>query len=217
MSPTPNGTLTDPAHIIADLQRKLDERTAERDEYKTERDEAQDRETATAEVLKVINASPGDLAPLFDAMLEKALRLCAARSGALQSYDGNHFHVLAVRGPPEFEEWGRNLGPLHPEFGTTLARLVQGERVVQIADMAESEGYRLGATYRRAMVDIGGFRTILTIALHKDEVLLGALHLYRQEVRPFTDKQIALLENFAAQAVIAMENARLITETREAL
>src|SRR6266487_2732225 len=128
---------------IVELRRRLADREAALAE-------ALNQQAATAEVLGVINSSPGDLAPVFDAMLEKALRLCAARSGALQSYDGNHFHVLAVRGPPEFEEWGRNLGPLHPEFGTTLARLARGERVVQIADMAESEGYRLGATYRRA-------------------------------------------------------------------
>jgi GAF domain-containing protein len=183
----------------------------------TETREALEQQTATAEVLGVINSSPGDLTPVFEVMLEKALHLCAATCGTLQGYDGSHFHVLAVRGPSDFEEWGRSLGPLRPEPGTTLLSLAQGERVVQVDDMTESEGYKIRAAYRREMVEVGGFRTILSIALRKDSVLIGALHLFRQEVRPFTEKQIALLENFAAQAVIAMENARLITETREAL
>jgi len=183
----------------------------------TETREALEQQTATAEVLGVINSSPGDLTPVFDAMLEKATRLSEAGFGCLQTYDGTFFHVVATRGPPEFEAWSHRLGPLDPQPGTTIARLAQGERTVQVVGLAESEAYREGASQRRAVVDIGGFGTILSIALHKDNVLLGALHIFRKEVRPFTDKQTALLQNFAAQAVIAMENARLITETQEAL
>ena len=152
---------------VAELEAELERSTAELERRTAERDEALVQQAATAEVLQTINSSPGDLAPVFDAILEKALRLCDGTSGTLQSYDGTHFRVLAVRGPSDYEEWGRHLGPLDPAPGTTLANLAQGERVVQVTNMAESEGYRIGASYRRARVDIGGFRSILSVALHR--------------------------------------------------
>jgi transcriptional regulator with GAF, ATPase, and Fis domain len=210
--------LADPTQVIANLQRQLDERTAERDALRLELAEAREQQTATAEVLGVINSSPGDLAPVWDVMLERALHLCDASFGNLVTFDGEAFHFVAASGHPEFDEWTRNAGPLKPGPGTTMARLIAGERVVQVLDIADDEVYRSGNTpVRRAFVEIGKFRTLLGIALRKDDILVGALHVYRDEVRSFSDKQIALLQNFAAQAVIAMENARLLTETREAL
>ena len=178
----------------------------------TETREALDQQTATAEVLQVINSSPGDLTPVFDAMLQKALSLCGAAFGQLVTFDGVGFRAAAWRG----YEPGPS-GATTPMPGMALYQLVHGERIVHIPDITADDVYRSGNAVRRRLADEYGGRTAIWVGLRKDTALLGAFVIYRTEVRPFTDKEIALLKNFAAQAVIAMENARLLTETREAL
>ncbi len=183
----------------------------------TETREALEQQTATAEVLQVINASPGDLAPVFDSMLEKAMRLCSAAFGSFYIYDGEQFVCTAQRGlPPAFAAF-RAETALRPIPGSRLARAMENRQTLHALDLMAEEPYRQGDPFVRAMVELGGVRTILTVPLCKDETLLGFVSVYRQEVKAFSNKQITLLENFAAQAVIAMENARLLTETREAL
>jgi len=181
----------------------------------TEQQEALERQTATAEVLQAINASPGNLQPVFDTMLEKAMRLCGAAFGTLRGYDGEQAHTLATRGlPAAFAEYTaqRRFTP-----GREMAQALASGRPTQVLDTKETQSYRDGNPNMRAIVDLGGARTALLVPLVKDGVTVGFFSIYRQEVRTFSDKQIALLENFAAQAVIAMENARLITAQREAL
>ncbi|HTP82416.1 MAG TPA: GAF domain-containing protein [Alphaproteobacteria bacterium] len=175
------------------------------------------QQTATSEVLHTISSSPGELKPVFDAMLANALRLCEAHMGLMVMAEDGIFRPIAERGvPPEFAEFLHKLPPFKPPPGTSTYQMVQEKKTVHVPDAAATAGYREGVLLWKAFVDLGHARTSLFVPMIKEGEVVGAFQIYRPQVRPFTDKQVAVVESFASQAVIAIENARLLNEIRTA-
>ena len=202
----------------ARLLNELRQRTTDLTERTADLTEALEQQTATSEVLQVISRSPSDLEPVFATMLEKAVRICDATFGNIFRWDGEAFQLMAAhKTPPAFAK-KRKLSPIRPTPTTLFGRLVATKSMVHTPDLAAEKQYveERRPSYVEA-VELGGIRAFLVVPMLKNDELIGAIGLFRHEVRPFTDRQIELVKGFAAQAVIAIENARLLNELRQSL
>jgi two-component system, NtrC family, sensor kinase len=208
-------TFADQAVIAIENVRLFDEVQS----HTRELSESLEQQTATSEVLKVISSSPGELQPVFDTMLAKATELCEASYGAMWLCEGDAFRNAAIHGalPAAYIEHLRSGTVYRPLPGRPLARIADTRQPIQIADLRADPSYLEGDTLPVAAVEIAGIRTLLGVPMFKESELVGAIAIYRREVRPFTDKQIEVVSNFGAQAVIAIENTRLLNELRESL
>ena len=195
------------ARLLNELRQRTNELT-----------ESLEQQTATSEVLQVISSSPGDLQPVFASMLENAVRICDAKWGTIHRWEGGTVHLMATHNLPSAYANARRRTPYyHPSANSLFGRIAASKSVVHITDAAADKAYRERDPQHMRAVELGGARTVLGVPMLKENELIGALAVARQEVRPFTDKQIELVQNFAAQAVIAIENTRLLSELRESL
>ena len=201
----------------ARLLNELRQRTTDLTERTADLTEALEQQTATSEVLQVISSSPGKLQPVFDAMLANAARLCEAKFGALGLREGDAYRIVAIHNAPQAFADFMQRELLRPSPNVTLGRAIATKRVAQTADITIEAPYLQGDPLAVAAVKLGGYRTVVAVPMLKESEIIGLIAFVRQEVRPFNDKQIALVQNFANQAVIAIENARLLNELRESL
>jgi len=205
------------ARLLNELRQRtteLTERTNNLTERTADLTEALEQQTATSEVLRVISGSPGDLQPIFATMLEKAVRICDAKFGTLYLVEDRRLRLVAAQQAPAFIE-ALSGHARDPAPGGVFDQTIRSKQTVQIADLAATEAYKQRHPNVVEAVELGGIRTTVGVPMLKDDKLVGVITIVRQEVRPFTNKQIALVTNFAAQAVIAIENARLLRELRE--
>src|SRR6516162_9586646 len=199
---------------LSELKKQLEARSRELAEVRGHLSEALEKQTATSEVLRAITGSPGNLKPVFEAILTNARRLCEAKFGHLLTYDGERFRVAAVHAAPSTLTDFLNRGPFLPGVATGLGRLASTKRVVHVADLKAEQAYLDRDPLRVATVDGAGARTGLEVPMLKENKLVGAIVIYRQQVRPFSDRQIELVSTFADQAAIAIENVRLFDDVQ---
>ena len=195
------------ARLLNELRQRTDDLT-----------ESLEQQTATSDVLKIISSSPGELEPVFQAMLENATRICAANFGILWLSEDGGFRFVAQHGVPPLLVENRQREPfVRPGPGTGLGRVAKTKQLIHVADITTEQAYAQRDPLRVAYAELGGARTLVAVPMLQENELVGAITIFRQEVRPFTDKQIELVTNFAAQAVIAIESTRLLSELRELL
>src|SRR5262245_54325778 len=204
-------TFADQAVIAIENARLLNELRQRTDDLS----EALEQQTAMSKVLQVISNSPGELERVFEAMLANAVRICGAKFGVLDLVDGDAFRTVAMHNAPPAYIEQRTRGPIRPGRGTTIDRAAKTRQAAQIADVTAGEPYLRGDPMVVTSVKLGGMRTVVSVPMVKEKELVGVITIYRQEVLPFTDKQIELVGNFAKQAVIAIENTRLLNELRQ--